>query len=135
MGIPEVFAKRLSWPEPVNQHNVRRLRQAVLNGPDAWPGANYVVDEKGNKVDLSKKGQQFRTALAKQLQRHDSRGLNWKVGRHLNNGDFVLVNRQPTLHKVSLFAHVHPLEPFRQHFVVFNKEEASKRKRHVALFA
>lgn len=106
VGIPEVFAKKLSWPEPVNQFNVRRLRQAVLNGPEVWPGANYVVDEKGNKVDLSKKGQQFRTALAKQLQRHDSRGLNWKVGRHLNNGDFVLVNRQPTLHKVSLFSHV-----------------------------
>jgi DNA-directed RNA polymerase I subunit RPA1 len=105
VGIPEVFAKRLSWPEPVNQFNLRRLRQAVLNGADVWPGANYVVDEKGNKVDLSKKGQQFRTALAKQLQRVDARGLNWKVGRHLNNGDFVLVNRQPTLHKVSLMAH------------------------------
>ena len=100
VGIPEVFAKRLSWPEPVNQYNVRRLRQAVLNGPDVWPGANYVVDEKGVKVDLSKKGQQFRTALAKQLQRNDARGLNWKVGRHLDHGDFVLVNRQPTLHKV-----------------------------------
>jgi DNA-directed RNA polymerase I subunit RPA1 len=100
VGIPEVFAKRLSWPEPVNQHNVRRLRHAVLNGPDVWPGANYVIDEKGNKIDLSKKGQQFRTALAKQLERKDARGLNWKVGRHLNHGDFVLVNRQPTLHKV-----------------------------------
>jgi len=100
VGIPEVFAKRLSWPEPVNQYNVRRLRQAVLNGPDVWPGANYVIDEKGTKVDLSKKGQQFRTALAKQLERTDKRGVNWKVGRHLNHGDFVLVNRQPTLHKV-----------------------------------
>jgi len=105
VGIPEVFAKRLSFPEPVNQHNVRRLRQAVLNGPDAWPGANYVVDEKGTKIDLSKKGQQFRTALAKQLERKDARGLNWKVGRHLNHGDFVLVNRQPTLHKVCVYAH------------------------------
>ena len=100
VGIPEVFAKRLSWPEPVNQYNVRRLRQAVLNGPDVWPGANYVIDEKGTKVDLSKKGQQFRTALAKQLERTDKRGVNWKVGRHLIHGDFVLCNRQPTLHKV-----------------------------------
>ena len=28
-----------------------------------------------------------------------------KVGRHLNDGDWVLVNRQPTLHKCSLLAH------------------------------
>lgn len=103
VGIPEVFAKRLSWPEPVNQYNVRRLRQALINGPDVWPGANYIIDEKGNKVDLSKMNQQKRNALAKQLERKDTRGLNWKVGRHLVHGDFVLVNRQPTLHKVCPF--------------------------------
>jgi DNA-directed RNA polymerase I subunit RPA1 len=49
VGIPEVFAKRLSFPEAVNDYNVKRLRQAVLNGPNVWPGANYIVDEKGNK--------------------------------------------------------------------------------------
>ncbi|KAJ1481892.1 hypothetical protein T484DRAFT_1625083, partial [Baffinella frigidus] len=105
VGIPEVFAKKLSWPEPVNQYNARRLRAAVINGPNAWPGANYVVDERGNKIDLSKKDATFRTALAKRLEQRDVRGVNWKVGRHLIDGDFVLVNRQPTLHKVSLMAH------------------------------
>ena len=105
VGLPEVFARKLSWPEPVNQYNVRRLRAAVLNGPGVWPGANYVVDEKGNSFDLANKPQAFRTALAKRLQTHDARGVNWKVGRHLMNGDYVLVNRQPTLHKVSLMAH------------------------------
>jgi len=44
VGIPEVFAKKLSFGENVNQYNIRRLRQAVLNGPNKWPGANYIVD-------------------------------------------------------------------------------------------
>jgi DNA-directed RNA polymerase I subunit RPA1 len=105
VGIPEVFAKKLSWPEPVNQYNARRLRAAVLNGPDVWPGANYIIDERGNKIDLTKKNANFRMSLAKQLEKKDAKGQNWKIGRHLHDGDFVLVNRQPTLHKVSLMAH------------------------------
>lgn len=44
VGIPEVFAKKLSFGENVNQFNIRRLRQAVLNGPNKWPGANYIID-------------------------------------------------------------------------------------------
>jgi DNA-directed RNA polymerase I subunit RPA1 len=105
VGIPEVFAKKLSWAEPVNRWNIRRLRQAVVNGPGVWPGANFIVDERGIKIDLSKKSVQFRLAQAKQLGKADGRGMSYKVGRHLQDGDFVLVNRQPSLHKCSLMAH------------------------------
>ncbi len=57
------------------------------------------------RVDLSRKNEAFRIAQAKQLERSDPRGQRMKVGRHLMNGDWVLVNRQPTLHKCSLLAH------------------------------
>jgi DNA-directed RNA polymerase I subunit RPA1 len=98
----------------------------VLNGPNVWPGPNYIVDERTHttpnmtqlythtyahthththRVDLSRKNDAFRIAQAKQLERSDSRGQRMKVGRHLMNGDWVLVNRQPTLHKCSLLAH------------------------------
>ena len=56
-------------------------------------------------MDLSRKDEAFRIAQAKQLERSDPRGQRLKVGRHLMNGDWVLVNRQPTLHKCSLLAH------------------------------
>ena len=105
VGIPEVFAKKLSWAEPVNRWNIRRLRQAVVNGPNVWPGANYIVDERGVHIDLSKKSVQFRLAQAKQLEKADGRGMSYKVGRHLIDGDYVLVNRQPSLHKCSMMAH------------------------------
>ena len=38
IGIPEVFAKVLSYPQPVTPWNVHELRQAVINGPDVHPG-------------------------------------------------------------------------------------------------
>lgn len=34
-----------------------------------------------------------------------SLSLPWQVYRHLKNGDALLLNRQPTLHKPSIMAH------------------------------
>ena len=42
----------LTFPEVVNDLNLERLAQAVLNGPDKWPGANSVEDEYGHIIDL-----------------------------------------------------------------------------------
>lgn len=38
IGIPEVFAKKLTYPQPVTPWNVQELRQAVMNGPLKHPG-------------------------------------------------------------------------------------------------
>ena len=38
IGIPEVFAKKLTFPQPVTPWNVHELRQAVINGPECYPG-------------------------------------------------------------------------------------------------
>lgn len=38
IGIPETFAKRLSYPVPVTPWNLQRLRSMVINGPDIYPG-------------------------------------------------------------------------------------------------
>jgi len=42
-----------------------------------------------------------RASLAKRL----SAGQGYTVGRHLVDGDYVVMNRQPTLHKPSLMSH------------------------------
>ena len=39
IGVPEVFAKKLSYPVPVTPFNKKELREMVLNGPDKHPGA------------------------------------------------------------------------------------------------
>ncbi|KAH8194787.1 hypothetical protein TruAng_011052 [Truncatella angustata] len=109
IGVPPVFAKKLTYPEPVTSHNFREMQQAVINGPDKWPGAVAIENENGQIVNLKKKSQEDRVALANQLlapTSHNQHGMRGKkVHRHLGNGDVVLMNRQPTLHKPSIMGH------------------------------
>ncbi|KAI9101842.1 hypothetical protein DFS34DRAFT_683946 [Phlyctochytrium arcticum] len=114
IGIPPVFATKLTYPEPVTHHNVKEMRSAVINGPTKWPGATHVQSEDGEMINLASMDEAGRTAIASQLltptishtgEWHQNAHTNKKVFRHLRNGDFLLLNRQPTLHKPSIMAH------------------------------
>ncbi|KAL8916517.1 MAG: hypothetical protein Q9172_006263 [Xanthocarpia lactea] len=109
IGVPPVFAKKLTFPEPVTNHNFYELKQAVINGVEKWPGAAAVENENGQVINLRTKNREERQALANQLLAPSSTNVNGsrnkKVHRHLSNGDIVLMNRQPTLHKPSMMAH------------------------------
>ncbi|KAF2402394.1 DNA-directed RNA polymerase I subunit RPA1 [Trichodelitschia bisporula] len=109
IGVPPVFAKKLTYPEPVTSHNFYELKEAVINGPDVWPGAVAIENENGQIVALGRKTLEERASLANQLLAVSSTKMNGsknkKVHRHLNNGDIVIMNRQPTLHKPSMMAH------------------------------
>lgn len=104
IGIPLVFAMKLTFPEPVTETNFREMQQAVMNGPGKYPGANAVIDENGHTTVLRESDEAGRLALSKTL-RNNEKGLV-KVLRHLRDGDAVLVNRQPSLHKPSIMAHI-----------------------------
>ncbi|XP_041024311.1 DNA-directed RNA polymerase I subunit 1 [Juglans microcarpa x Juglans regia] len=115
IGIPPYFALRLTYPERVTPWNVVKLRNAIINGSDIHPGATQYGDKLDTKqLPPSRKG---RIAISRKLP--SSRGLLTQHGkscdyefegkfvrRHLQDGDIVLVNRQPTLHKPSIMAHV-----------------------------
>ncbi|KAI1388405.1 beta and beta-prime subunits of DNA dependent RNA-polymerase [Hypoxylon trugodes] len=109
IGVPPVFAKKLTYPEPVTSHNFREMQQAVINGIDKWPGAAAIENENGQIINLKNKSVDDRIALANQLlapSSHEYAGVKGKkVHRHLGNGDVVLMNRQPTLHKPSIMGH------------------------------
>lgn len=108
IGIPMVFATKLTYPQPVTPWNVKELRQAVLNGPNVHPGASMVINEDGRRTILSASNFAQREAVAKQLLT-PSTGPNMMpmkiVNRHIKNGDVLLLNRQPTLHRPSIQAH------------------------------
>lgn len=38
------MAKILTFPEQVNSLNITRLRKLVINGPEKYPGAHYIID-------------------------------------------------------------------------------------------
>ncbi|KAG8827052.1 hypothetical protein FRC19_005756 [Serendipita sp. 401] len=117
IGIPPVFARKLTFPEPVTQHNVTELRELVIRGPKEHPGASQVQFEDGQVQLLDKLNVEQRTAIANQLltPREVERGsttlctrqpvIGKKVYRHLRDGDILILNRQPTLHKPSMMAH------------------------------
>ncbi|KAL8413861.1 hypothetical protein RB594_005194 [Gaeumannomyces avenae] len=109
IGVPPVFARKLTYPEPVTSHNFKDMQQAVINGPDKWPGATAIENENGQVVNLRNKSLEERASLANQLlapTSNNSGGMrNKKVHRHISNGDVVLMNRQPTLHKPSIMGH------------------------------
>ncbi|KAI5304381.1 hypothetical protein KEM56_006555 [Ascosphaera pollenicola] len=109
IGIPLVFAKKLTYPEPVTDHNYYKLKQAVINGPDIYPGASAVENELGQVINLKFKTADERVAIANMLLSPSTwkmkRSRNKKVYRHLATGDVVLMNRQPTLHKPSIMGH------------------------------
>uniref|UniRef100_A0A8D2Q056 DNA-directed RNA polymerase subunit n=1 Tax=Zosterops lateralis melanops TaxID=1220523 RepID=A0A8D2Q056_ZOSLA len=108
IGIPMVFATKLTYPQPVTPWNVKELRQAVINGPRVHPGASMVINEDGSRTVLSATSLTQREAIAKQLLTPSSgapqTGLKI-VCRHIKNGDVLLLNRQPTLHRPSIQAH------------------------------
>ncbi|XP_065316447.1 DNA-directed RNA polymerase I subunit RPA1-like isoform X2 [Gordionus sp. m RMFG-2023] len=120
IGIPLVFACKLTFPEPVNAFNLERLRRAIINGPDIYPGAFTVKNARGNVLFIDPKNVSQRLNLARKLTSSaiitaidDScimEALNDSsrivvVNRHLMDGDLLLLNRQPTLHKPSIMAH------------------------------
>ncbi|KAL2006706.1 hypothetical protein VTN00DRAFT_9374 [Thermoascus crustaceus] len=109
IGVPLVFAKKLTYPEPVTSHNFWEMKQAVINGPDKYPGAAAIENEMGQVISLKFKSLDERTALANQLLAPSNSRMkgsrNKKVYRHLTTGDVVLMNRQPTLHKPSIMGH------------------------------
>jgi DNA-directed RNA polymerase I subunit RPA1 len=109
IGVPPVFARKLTYPEPVTSHNFYDLKEAVLNGPTKWPGAAAIENENGQIINLKNKSFDERQALANQLLAPSGTNVNGsknkKVHRHLNNGDILIMNRQPTLHKPSMMCH------------------------------
>lgn len=108
VGVPRTIALNLTFPETVTSFNMRRMQKLVENGPLEYPGAKYIEREDGQKVNLEYV--QNRADIARQLD------VGYKVVRHIHDGDYVLFNRQPSLHKMSIMGHrirVLPYSTFR----------------------
>ena len=89
LGVPIKMALNLTVPEKVNEYNIARMTMLVRNGAFQHPGAKSIKRAKDNRTTS--------------LLHVDTSTLELSVGdivhRHLNDGDTVLFNRQPSLHK------------------------------------
>ncbi|AVL94696.2 directed RNA polymerase (II) subunit 1 [Moumouvirus australiensis] len=101
VGLPLIIAKNLTFDEIVTEHNIEYLTQLVKNGRRVYPGANFVIksiiDNHGNEAKHIYHLKYVEKPIA--LKPGDI------VKRHLVNGDIILFNRQPSLHKLSMMGH------------------------------
>uniref|UniRef100_A0A674HBK6 DNA-directed RNA polymerase subunit n=1 Tax=Taeniopygia guttata TaxID=59729 RepID=A0A674HBK6_TAEGU len=105
VAVPIHVAKILTFPEKVNKANINFMRKLVCNGPDVHPGANFIQQRHTQMKRFLKYGN--REKMAQELKFGDI------VERHLIDGDIVLFNRQPSLHKLSIMAHIARVKPHR----------------------
>jgi len=107
VGVPLEVAKIITVPERVTSWNIERLKKLILS--KEYPGANYIVRPDGKRKRIT---DDLREDLANEIE------PGYIVERHLVDGDIVLFNRHPSLHRPSLMAHfvkVLPYKTFRLH--------------------
>ena len=95
VGVPQEIAKILTFPEVVTSRNRDELLKLVRNGPEMLKGANYVINHNQMKIDLNHASDKYLIHL-------DDQSI---VERHITDGDIVIFNRQPSLHKMSMMGH------------------------------
>ena len=114
LGVPLKVAMNLTFPECVTPYNIDRLYALVQNGPDKYPGAKSVQRSTGSGSGSSEGGRMIslKHVNTKTIQIYEGDVVN----RHLLDGDAVLFNRQPSLHRMSMMCHrvrVLPYSTFR----------------------
>ena len=115
VGVPVEAARELTVPVKVTAYNFEEVQELVSRGPHPapalggkyQPGVNYVLRADGRRLKVTELNC---AEVAKRLE------PGFVVERHLMDGDIVLFNRQPSLHRMSMMAHevkVMPWKTFR----------------------
>src|SRR5512139_3254185 len=107
VGVPMDIAMELSVPMIANVRNKEIVKTYVRRGPARHPGVNYVPRPDQRRVKVTDKNCE---EVAEQID------IGWKIDRQLADGDIVLFNRQPSLHRMSIMSHrvkVMPYKTFR----------------------
>ena len=105
LGVPMKIAMNLTVPERVTDYNRDKLYKLVQNGTATYPGAKTLVRADGRMISLAH-------VKTNEIVLYNGDIIN----RHLMDGDMVLFNRQPTLHRMSMMGHrvrVLPYNTFR----------------------
>jgi DNA-directed RNA polymerase II subunit RPB1 len=95
LGVPLKIAKNITKPVVVNDMNRRMLTKLVRNGPDEYPGAKILERKGGENISLRYADRDNIVLYNGDI-----------VHRHMMDGDGVLFNRQPTLHRMSMMCHI-----------------------------
>ncbi|TFH02653.1 MAG: DNA-directed RNA polymerase subunit A', partial [Candidatus Thorarchaeota archaeon] len=104
VGVPNIIARELTVPERVTEWNKKYLLELVKNGPDNYPGANYVITPEGKRKRIM---DETKESILKEIE------PGYSVERHIVDGDIAIFNRQPSLHKMSMMGHFIKVLPYK----------------------
>ncbi len=103
VGVPEKAARELTVPVSVTPFNLDFVRGLVAKGPaprddsDHYTaGVNYIIRPDGRRIKITDQNSEENSKKVEP---------GWIVERQLSEGDIVLFNRQPSLHRMSMMAH------------------------------
>ena len=92
--LPEEFMTTLTIPVKVCVKNINEIMNCVRKGPGKLDGADRIEKQLGNIIYLQH---------CKDIKKIDLQ-IGDIVHRYIRKGDYVLLNRQPSLHKYSILA-------------------------------
>ena len=95
LGVPLKIAMNITRPAIVTNKNREFLKALILNGPENWPGAKTLQRKNGENITLK----YFENRETIEIEPGDI------IHRHMMDGDYVLFNRQPSLHRPSAMGH------------------------------
>ena len=103
VGVPEKAARELTVPVMINIFNIENIKELVKRGPEPrtelglyLPGVNYIIRPDGRRMKVTTQNAE---ESSKRIE------VGWTVERQLMEGDIVLFNRQPSLHRMSMMGH------------------------------
>jgi len=102
VGVPQVIAEELTVPLYVTERNIEEAREHILR--TEHPKANYIIRPDGRRIRVMDTN---REELAEKLE------PGMIVERQMMDGDIVLFNRQPSLHRMSIMAHYVRVLPYK----------------------
>jgi DNA-directed RNA polymerase subunit A' len=102
VGVPKIIAEELTVPLYVTEKNIEEAKEYILR--EEHPKANYVIRPDGKRIRVMDAN---REELIEKLE------PGMIVERQLMDGDVVLFNRQPSLHRMSIMAHYVRVLPYK----------------------
>lgn len=94
------MAKKLLFPESVNRYNLQKITNLIKNGTK-YPGFNSIIDSTDRRRLVDKSTPSQLKSICLNLQNNLFKNSQ-TVYRHVLDGDMIIFNRQPTLHKPSM---------------------------------
>ncbi|MFH0949202.1 MAG: DNA-directed RNA polymerase subunit A' [Candidatus Aenigmatarchaeota archaeon] len=104
VGIPREIAEEITVPVKINKINLNVMKELIKENGPKYPGTNYIIRPDG-----------IRKKVTEENKKDISEELipGYIVERHITDGDITIINRQPSLHRMSMMAHRAKIMPFR----------------------